>query len=466
MKYILNENIALRSWKDDYFGYIRKNDATCVRLDIWDFLFLKQCDGRRDLAETPLLEKLTREQVIRPAAEGELLSPWQEARRYDNLFFPEINWMLTGKCNYNCLHCFNAADNAPLQAQWSMAEAEKLLDEAADCGVLRFTLTGGEPMLHPGFRAVYRGIYERNMAVNEINTNAYFINEDLLEEMKAAGSPLPTIKISFDGIGHHDWMRDHPGAEQRTLEAIRLTVRQGFRVKVQMNVHRGNVKAMLPTLLALDGLGVQVTRIIRTSESLRWLENAPDMTLTLEEYFDSMIKLLRDYTAQQHRMNLDIWLLASVNLQRKCYQMRAIRCLDGEYSEHGFACPGVRVMPAVTADGEIMPCMQCTGYYEAHGIHLGNVKKSGLKAVLNADAYLNTILRTVGDVKRSVPQCAACKWFEYCCGGCRVLARAIGHDSDHPDPSKCLFFEKDYYQKMKEALANFKNLAAVPALDR
>ena len=81
-----------------------------------------------------------------------------------------------------------------------MPEAEKLLEEASDCGVLRFTLTGGEPMLHPGFLTIYREIYKRNMAVNEINTNASFIREDLLEEMKAAGHPLPTIKISFDGI--------------------------------------------------------------------------------------------------------------------------------------------------------------------------------------------------------------------------------------------------------------------------
>ena len=68
-----------------------------------------------------------------------------------------------------CLHCFNAADNAPLQSEWTAEEAKKLLDEAYECGINAFTITGGEPMLHKNFFDIIEGIYKRNMFVEELS---------------------------------------------------------------------------------------------------------------------------------------------------------------------------------------------------------------------------------------------------------------------------------------------------------
>ena len=98
----------------------------------------------------------------------------------DNRYFPAMNWMITGKCNYNCLHCFNAADNSPLMAEFSLEEAEKLLDEAQACGINAFTITGGEPMCHKHFLPIMEGIYRRGMYVEELNTNGYYITQEIL----------------------------------------------------------------------------------------------------------------------------------------------------------------------------------------------------------------------------------------------------------------------------------------------
>ena len=98
----------------------------------------------------------------------------------DNRYFPAMNWMITGKCNYNCLHCFNAADNAPLQSEWSLGEANRLLNMARECGINGFTITGGEPMLHKNFFDIIEGIYARDMYVYELNTNGIYINAESL----------------------------------------------------------------------------------------------------------------------------------------------------------------------------------------------------------------------------------------------------------------------------------------------
>ena len=146
-----------------------------------------------------------------------------------------MSWMITGKCNYNCLHCFNAADNAPLMSEFTLGEAEKLIEEAEQCGINAVTVTGGEPMLHKNFFAIVEGLYAHGMYVRELNTNGFFIDDDALARLKAIDGDI-RIKISFDGIGHHDWLRNRKGAEENALRAIRLCGKYGFFTQVQTNV--------------------------------------------------------------------------------------------------------------------------------------------------------------------------------------------------------------------------------------
>ena len=62
-------------------------------------------------------------------------------------------------------------------------------------------------MVHPEFMDIVREIYKRNMFIEELNTNGFFINQKVLDEFAGIGC-YPLIKISFDGIGCHDWIRD------------------------------------------------------------------------------------------------------------------------------------------------------------------------------------------------------------------------------------------------------------------
>ena len=195
-RYILSPDIALRSWWLVPYAYYVRNEEFAQGLKEEEFELLLACDGKTELPATQLLHKLQERGLIRPWKEGDTLSDWQKYRRCENRYFPKINWMITGKCNYNCLHCFNAADNAPLTSEWSLAEAERLLDEAQACGVNSFTITGGEPMLHPDFFEIMDQIYKRDMFVDELNTNGFFLNRQALDRMKVIGAH-PKIKISF-----------------------------------------------------------------------------------------------------------------------------------------------------------------------------------------------------------------------------------------------------------------------------
>ena len=458
---ILNPNVALRSWWLVPCAYYIKGNRNAIGLKKEEFDLLSLCDGKHDLEETPLLNRLLISGMVAAVSPEEKveLSPWQK-RNCDNRYFPAMNWMITGKCNYNCLHCFNAADAAPLMSEFSLEEAERLLEEAEKCGINAFTITGGEPMLHKHFFEILESIYRRGMFVEELNTNGYYIDQTALDRMSAIGC-RPLIKISFDGVGHHDWLRNKKGAEEDALRAIRLCVKNGFRVKAQTNVHRWNLDSMLPTLKLLDSIGVEETRIIRTTEVPRWNQNAAGATLELHEYFDEMLKIVSAYISEDCQMNLDIWQMITIFPKDKKYRIRSVECGIGEYRDSIPVCRGNRGMIAVAANGNVFPCMQMSGYYEAKNDILGNVKKEGLQPLLQAGRYLSEVCTTVGTLAQKNEACGNCPYFKHCVGGCRAIALTLTGDKFGVDLSKCLFYKKGYYEKTVAAMDDWTNLSQI-----
>lgn len=455
MKLILSDNIALRSWHLVPYAYYEKGGRNAIGLKSDEYETLKLCDGLNEIEDSALVQSLLCRGLCRPVKENEVLSEWQKEKICDNRYFPAMNWMITGKCNYNCRHCFNASDNNRIQDEFSLEEAEKLIEEAKKCGINAFTITGGEPMLHPHFMDIIRSIYTHGMYVEELNTNGYFISQEILDKMKEIGC-RPLIKISFDGIGYHDWMRNCKGSENDVLRAIRLCIDNGFSVKIQTNVHRLNMHTMIPTAELLNSMGVAEMRIIRTTESPRWIQNAGDATLTLDEYFDAMLDFLRVYIQKDCKMEIDVWNFAHLWPKHKTILPKAIVCREGEYRDSLPVCRGNRGMVAVGANGNLYPCHQMSGYYEQHRWILGNVKKNGLQEPLRSGAYIQNVCATMKEFKQHNEKCAACKWFKFCCGGCRALGLAFTDEVFGSDPSKCLFFNGGYIEKLKELKTTFQ----------
>lgn len=459
-RYILDPNIALRSWRLVPYAYYIKGVRGAKGLKKDEFGFLLRCDGKTELEETPLAKSLSDRGFIAPAKDGDELSEWQKHLDCDNRYFPAMEFAVTGKCNYNCLHCFNAADNAPLMSEWTLDEAKTMLEQAQKCGLNAITLTGGEPMLHKNFFEIIEEIYKRGMYVTELNTNGHFIDQAALDRLKALGC-YPVIKISFDGIGHHDWLRNRGGAEENALAALRLCKENGFEVWAQTNVHRRNIGAILPTARLLDEIGADNMRVIRTSESPRWKENAGGACLDVYEYYDRMYEFAAEYSKEQHSMDIDIWQFLTIFPGKKAFRVRPVECAEGEYRDSLPVCRGNRGKIAVAANGNVYPCLQLSGFYDARKDYLGNVKTDGLQPLLQSGKYLDEVCTTVKALADNNPKCASCEYFKYCVGGCRALAFGLTGDRLGSDIAKCAFFKNGYYGKITALFDGWRNLAPV-----
>lgn len=465
MYYRLSDNIALRSWKFVPRAYYVKDDPYAKGLSKEEFDILLLCDGEHNITPDEMTDTLEKKGLIRKCEKGDHPSEWSMHKSYDHRYFPKMNFMITGKCNYNCLHCFNAADNAPLMTQWSFEDTLKLLNQAKDCGIHAFTITGGEPMVHPGFMDIVREIYKRGMFLEELNTNGYFITPEILGEFADIGC-APLIKISFDGICCHDWMRNHKGAEQRTLDAIQLCIDNGFEVMAQTQVHRRNLDTLLPTAEKLNSMGVSRMRLIRTTEVSRWVENAPDSCLGIEEYYGAMLDFMSGYKNSGMKMDIVVWQFMKAQPRSKTYSLDAVLCKSGEYKATDPVCKGNRGMIGVTSGGDIVPCLQMSGYYEEHSIHLGNLHDTPLKELLSSGDYMSEVCRNLHKFLKENQKCAECRYFRYCNGGCPALGLLFTRNRCGSDLTKCLFYENGWYDRCVKTMDGWLNLTRVEEFEK
>ena len=135
MYYRVNDHIALRGWKHIPFAYYVKGEPYARELTSREFFCMLLCDGTTQLEPNSTLAQLERRGLVSACEKGDAPSAWSVYRRYDCVHVPKMNLMLTGRCNYNCPHCFNAADNTPLMTEWAFDDLVRLFDQAEACGI-------------------------------------------------------------------------------------------------------------------------------------------------------------------------------------------------------------------------------------------------------------------------------------------------------------------------------------------
>lgn len=461
-RFVLN-HIALRSWwlaPRAYVTGIGEEQRTVKSLTRDDFELLKLCDGKTPVPVSAATEDLMKRKLIRPAKEGEETDPFLMLREYKNRYFLNMDLNITERCNFNCLHCYEAVDNQISRSEMSLSDCRKLLREARDCGIQNIKITGGEPLIHPDFLTILKSVYEYEMTVGRINSNVHFLTEQLADEIRAIDGKI-LFNVSYDGAGYHDWMRNRKGAEKDLLSKIKILVDKGFHVCAAMTLNRVNLDAAEDSLKKLEELGVQEFRIIRTSETPRWLLNAKDACLTFEEYYDAMTDLCRKYASEEHTIDLNIFHFVIIRHRYRCYYLAPVTCSPERYDPGLPLCSDARDNITVTPSGDVYPCTPSPGVYKAGGVCFGNVFDNGLKPLLQDGPFLAFVRKGVHAVKEHDPKCASCRFFPQCTGGCRLIAYGLSGDLLSHDPMKCAFFEGGYARKLEKAMPGYHCMTPV-----
>jgi hypothetical protein len=121
-------------------------------------------------------------------------------------------------------------------------------------------ITGGEPLVRTDFEEIVRELSNYDIEIGTLFTNASLLMEETLQ-MMLAHHQRPTVQISFDGLGHHDWLRGIDGAESQVDAALHLLRKYDFPTVAAMCIHKGNKDSIRATANYLAGLGVHALRL-------------------------------------------------------------------------------------------------------------------------------------------------------------------------------------------------------------
>lgn len=124
---------------------------------------------------------------------------------------------ITNRCNLRCLHCgFEAGPN--VENELDTQEVIKIIEN--NLYLKEITITGGEPLVHPGFFEISNYLKCQFNGKKILMTNATLINECNVAKIADA---YDEISISIDGAQEEscDLMRGK-GTFQRVMEAISL----------------------------------------------------------------------------------------------------------------------------------------------------------------------------------------------------------------------------------------------------
>ncbi|MBQ7850855.1 MAG: radical SAM protein [Clostridia bacterium] len=434
---------------------IRPGSSAYRALEPAMFRILLMCDGVTPLSgdlltagERTILDQLQAQGVVSAADVPRPIAPQQVYRFHDNRFMQMIMWSLTGRCNFRCRHCFLDSPDSSWQ-EMTTAEAMRVVDQLAECGVLSVHLTGGEPFVRPDFWQIVDRLCEKGVGISAVYTNAWLVSPSTLDAFDQRGLK-PEFSISFDGLGWHDWMRGVPGAEQHTLDVLALCVRRGFPVNAAVTLHRGNSAVLRETLRKLSDLGVPRAKIGEVQPTELWKARHEGNQMTSEEYYETVLRYIPSYYEDKLPIQVHFGNAVMLHPDPEKSRVTAERYPDDPASARLHLCTSARYASYIAPDGRLLPCLPMTACAEQ--VLFPRIQTIGLKKALTDSFYMDFLDRRVGDLLAANPKCGSCAHRYQCGGGCRASALLSTHRLMGCDRTQCLQYQNNYPERIRQAL--------------
>jgi radical SAM protein with 4Fe4S-binding SPASM domain len=240
---------------------------------------------------------------------------------------------ITLRCNLRCVHCYNFDRDQPRprSARPDLAPAEilSLMSNLRREGCLFLGLTGGEVLTHPHLFDFLEHARALHLSVRLL-TNGALLSEPLVARL-AQYSNLAAVDLSLYGATAevHDAITQVPGSFRNTWQGAESLRQSGVTPHLKFIVMRQNLS--------------EVAEMIRMAEE-RHFEHAADFMITGR--YDGTFGSLATRISEN-----DIEPLLRGPLRSRL-PTRAV-----EMTSETFACNCARATCAITAQGDVYPCI-------------------------------------------------------------------------------------------------------------
>ena len=456
MKYILSDQYVLRGFNHGKTKVIKDLQTGISRkISEAELFFLTLCDGKTDdmlLARFPGMGKIMTRALengwIRRAEAGEQLSTLQAYREIATPEIMRVMLIVTGLCNASCRHCF-VTDHQHTREDLTTEEMLEVLRKLADASVSNVTLTGGEPLMRKDLSVLLEEMQKLNMRIIQLDSNGFLLDDREIDLFRQYGM-RPTIQISFDGLGHHDWMRRVDGAEKMAVAAMETCRRNDIPFVLSMCIHKGNVDLIADTVKLAAETGAAAIRLAPVADVGGFTQEKGISPLSADETYRAYMDLLPVLLKEKPDIDVEMRTFLHINAGKAgdC-EIRTNNhfCNDPEKDR---LCTSIDSSLCISSDGRVLPCFMVPGtFLEEECLKL---TEHSLEECLNNPIYQRFRQITTGDVLEQNQKCKECEYLPYCGCGCRGNSVAAHNGLYGIDNSRCDFFRHGWNEKLKAFL--------------
>lgn len=338
-------------------------------------------------------------------------------------------------CNLDCKMCYVKKTQAEADDMGGIIRGDewcRIADRCVELGVLNFTFTGGECMLHPEFFEIYNHVYEKTPFIT-LMTNAGLITEKHIELFKRRTPYMVVITVYGSSSETYGRLCANADAYAKVMRSLRLLRENEIPFYIQMTVTKDNVEDVPSVMKLADDLNVR----FQYMDSLTCFGNATEET-THEESANHarVVELLNSFRPVK---------TPPVEATSTPEEIVALRRVRGKPYQPGIRCNAARNTLVINWRGKIQPCTVLDAYQ-------ADIRKSDLREKW-------TDMVKWADEQIVVPECYGCLFVTKCVS-CIAQHYNDTHDFSKPSPRLCwkrkypeeaARIEKEFEEKVKEA---------------
>lgn len=138
---------------------------------------------------------------------------------------------ITNKCNYRCLHCYNASgENNSVNDELTNIELENFIRDINKMNLYNVCFCGGEPLLKKDL--IYKSadlLHSNSFTKISMVSNGYFLTDQVAQDLKKHG--INSIQISLDGATPERCfeLRQNKLAFDKAVSAIQSLAKAGYK---------------------------------------------------------------------------------------------------------------------------------------------------------------------------------------------------------------------------------------------
>lgn len=194
---------------------------------------------------------------------------------------------LTPTCNFSCKMCYVRKGTKEVDDEGGLKSVEQWLEwakSAKESGMLYLLITGGEPLIYPGFWELYEQLTQMGFVIT-INSNGSLITENIARRF--AEMPPKKINITLYGASNetYEQLCDIKNGYDRVMDAAKALQQNRVQYKYNCSLTPYNCHELkkMYELAKTQGVPIEIATYMFPSVRRNLMQDSENVRLSAEE---------------------------------------------------------------------------------------------------------------------------------------------------------------------------------------